>query len=149
MTRQEIIEQLSEYFSIKELVCPHTYKKHGEASWQFLDTNFLHALLVIRADILKAPMTCNNGSNYTQRGLRCNVCELVKGKKNNYLSAHILGKAGDFGVKGMTAEQARERIKMYAYLLPCSIRLEDGVSWLHIDTLNQWGITKKVYEFKV
>ena len=149
MTRQEIIEALSEFFDVKELVCPHTYKKHGEASWQFLDTDYLHALLVIRADILKAPMTCNNGSTYTQRGLRCNVCELVKEKKSNYLSAHVLGRGGDFSVKGMTAEQAREKIKMYEYLLPCHIRLEDGVSWLHIDNLPQWGVTKKVYEFKV
>lgn len=148
MTRQEIIEQLSEHFSIKELVCPHTYKKHKEASWQFLDTNYLHALLVIRVDILKAPMVCNAGNN-TQRGLRCNMCDLVKDKRSNYLSAHILGKAGDFSVKGMTAEEAREKIKMYEYLLPCPIRLEDGVTWLHIDTLPQWGVTRKVYEFKV
>lgn len=148
MKRQEIIEELSEYFDVKELVCQHTYKKHGDASWQFLDTNFLHALLVIRVDILKAPMVCNAGSS-TQRGLRCNMCDLVKDKKTNYLSAHILGKAGDFSVKGMTAEEAREKIKLYNYLLPCPIRLEDGVSWLHIDTLNQWGVTQKVYEFKV
>ena len=148
MARQEIIEQLSEYFDVKELVCPHTYKKHGEASWQFLDTDWLHSLLVIRRDILQAPMACNGGS-YTQRGLRCNICDLVKDKKNNYLSAHILGKAGDFSVKGMTAEEARQKIKKQGGLLPCNIRIEGGVTWLHFDTINQWGVTDKVYEFKV
>lgn len=149
MTREDIIEQLKEFFSVDELVCPHTYAKHKEASWQFLDTDWLHCLLVIRRDILKAPMTCNNGSSLTQRGLRCNMCQLVKDKKSNYLSAHILGKAGDFTVKGKTAEQARQKIKMYADLLPCNIRLEEGVTWLHFDTLPQWGIEDKVYGFRV
>lgn len=149
MRRNDVIQELSEYFNVNELVCSHTYAKHKEASWQFLDTDWLHCLLIIRRDILKVPMICNNGSNYTQRGLRCNVCELVKGKSSNYLSAHIFGKAGDFTVKGMTAEQAREKIKENAYLLPCNIRLEGGVSWLHFDTMNQWGIEDKVYEFRV
>jgi hypothetical protein len=60
-----------------------------------------------------------------------------------------LGKAGDFIVKGMTAEQAREKIKENADLLPCNIRIEGGVTWLHFDTMNQWGIEDKVYEFRV
>ena len=149
MTRQEILEQLSEYFGVKELVCPHTYKKHKENSWQFLDTMWLWCLLVIRRDILKVPMTCNNGTTYTQRGLRCNLCEIVKGKITNYLSSHLFGKAGDFSVKGMTAEQARKKIKEKADLLPCAIRLEAGVSWLHFDVLPQCGVDEKVYEFKV
>nr|DAG74273.1 MAG TPA: hypothetical protein [Caudoviricetes sp.]DAG95715.1 MAG TPA: hypothetical protein [Crassvirales sp.] len=40
----------------------------------FLSTPLLHTLLVIRRDILQKPMTINNSSNYTQRGLRCNMC---------------------------------------------------------------------------
>jgi hypothetical protein len=32
-------------------------------------------------------------------------------------------------------------------LLPYPMRMEGGVSWLHIDTLPQFGITEKVYEF--
>ncbi len=148
MTRNDILTAVKKYFSADELVCDHVYKKWGEQSWQFLDTDYLHALLVIRRDILDAPMTCNNGITFTQRGLRCNVCELVKGKRNPYLSAHILGKAGDFTVSGMSAEQARQRIKASADLLPCNVRVEGGVSWLHIDVLPQAGITEKVYEFK-
>ena len=91
-------------------------------------------------------MVCNN-DNANQRGLRCNRCELVKSKNNVYLSAHILGKAGDFTIKGMTAEEARQKIKNNAHLLPCAIRIEKGVSWLHLDVLPQSGITQKVYEF--
>jgi len=150
MNRDEIITGLGRFFKVKELVCPHIYQKYGEASWQFLDTDYLHALLVIRRDILQAGMMCNGGQ-YTQRGRRCNLCDLVKSKTlagRLYQSAHMDGKAGDFTVSGMTAEEARRRIKEQARLLPCNIRLEAGVSWLHFDCLQMWGVSQKVYEFK-
>lgn len=144
--REQIIKDLHQFFQVSELVCEHTHSKWGERSWQFLDTDYLECLLVIRRDILQVPMTCNH-SGANQRGLRCNRCELVKEKENVYLSSHILGKAGDFSVKGMTAEEARSRIRNNANLLPCNIRLENGVSWLHFDVLPQYGVTAKVYEF--
>lgn len=146
MNRETIIRELHNYFQVSELVCGHTFSRWGERSWQFLDTDYLAALLIIRRDILQLPMTCNS-SSVTQRGLRCNMCELVKEKKKNYLSSHILGKAGDFTVKGLTAKQARERIMQNSHLLPCNIRLEDGVTWLHIDVLPQFGVTERVYLF--
>lgn len=146
-TRNEIIRELHNYFQISELVCDHTHSKWGERAWQFLDTDYLHCLLIIRRDILQVPMTCNTKAA-TQRGLRCNQCDLVKEKSKVYLSSHVLGKAGDFTVKGLTAEQARQRIKDNAHLLPCNIRLEDKVNWLHIDVLPQYGVTDKVYLFK-
>lgn len=146
MNREDIINQLRKYFQISELVCDHTFSIWGQRSWQFLDTAFLHNLLIIRRDILKAPMVCNH-SNAHQRGLRCNRCELVREKSSTYLSSHVLGKAGDFTVQGMTAQEARSRIRNHANLLPYPLRVEGGVSWLHIDTLPQYGITSKVYEF--
>lgn len=146
MTRDDIIRDIRKFFHVSELVCDHTHSRWGERSWQFLDTDYLHALLIIRRYILQVPMTCNHDGAH-QRGLRCNMCELVKGKTRNYVSSHILGKAGDFTPKGMTAEQARQRIKANAHLLPCPIRLEAGVEWLHFDVLPQYGVTEKVYEF--
>ena len=146
MTRQEILAAIRPYFDVDELVCDHTYKKWKEQSWQFLDTDYLHALLVIRRDILKKPMWCNSSTKH-QRGLRCNRCQMVQEKKAVYLSAHVLGKAGDFTITGMTAEQARQHIKRNADLLPCNIRMEKAVSWLHFDVLPQYGVTEKVYEF--
>lgn len=146
MTRDEIIDELRQYFQISELVCNHTHAKWGEKSWQFLDTAFLHNLLVIRRDILQLPMVCNHGYQL-QRGLRCNRCDLVRRKDAVYLSSHLLGKAGDFTVKGMTAQEARSRIRNAANLLPHPLRMEGGVSWLHIDVLPQYGINVKVYEF--
>lgn len=146
LDRDQIIRELHKYFQIRELVCEHTHSKWGERAWQFLDTNYLACLLVIRRDILQLPMTCNrDGAN--QRGLRCNRCELVRDKGSVYLSSHVLGKAGDFTVQGITAQEARHRIRDMAHLLPCPIRMEGGVNWLHIDVLPQFGITAKVYEF--
>lgn len=146
LDREQIIRELHNYFQIRELVCGHTFSKWGERAWQFLDTNFLACLLIIRRDILQAPMVCNH-DEADQRGLRCNRCGLVKDKSSVYLSSHVLGKAGDFTVRGLTAQEARSRIRSMAHLLPCPIRLEGGVNWLHIDVLPQFGITSKVYEF--
>ena len=146
MTRAEILTAIKTYFDLDELVCPHVYSKWGEKAWQFLDTDYLHCLLIVRRDILQKPMYCN-GKGKTERGLRCNRCSIVRGKSGPYLSAHVLGKAGDFTVVGMSAEDARKAIKANASKLPCNIRLEKGVTWVHMDTLPQYGITQKVYEF--
>ena len=152
MTRQEILTAIRPYFSIEELVCDHTYAKWGERAWRFLDTDFLHCLLIIRRDIIRLPMWCNSRTAH-QRGLRCNRCQMVKEKNQVYLSAHCLGKAGDFTITGMKAHDAREKIKANAHLLPCKIRLEkwdaagNEISWLHIDTIFEEK-NPTVYEFK-
>ncbi len=145
--RDNIIKELSQYFRISELVCNHTFAKWGEMSWLFLDTLYLECLLIIRRNIIGLPMLCNFSTAH-QRGLRCNMCPMVKQKKDVYLSSHLFGKAGDFTVQGMSAQEARNRIIAAAELLPCNIRLEGEVSWLHIDVLPQCGIKEKVYVFK-
>jgi hypothetical protein len=76
------------------------------------------------------------------------MCELVKSMKAVYLSPHLMGKAIDFTIGGLTAEQGRKLIIDNANLFPCNIRLEDGVSWIHFDVQNQHGSNAKVYLFK-
>lgn len=149
MTRNEILNQIKPYFEIKELVCDHTYARYGVRAWQFLITDYLHCLLVIRRDIIKRPMWCNNhNKGIYQRGLRCNLCQLVKEKRVVYLTAHGFGEAGDFTVDGLTAEEARQLIIKHQDLLPCPIRLEEGVSWLHFDVRSNDYSTEKVTFFK-
>ena len=139
MKRSELIEQLKEFFTVEELVCPHTFAKFGERSWQFLNTELLETLLVVRREVLKVPMYVNNwdaGGSFSQRGLRCNVCQLVKEKTlagKVYLSAHGNGAGVDFDAKGLSAAEARRRIAEAAGRLPHPVRLEDGVSWVHLD----------------
>lgn len=149
MNRQTIIEQLRAFFKPEELVCDHTSARYGEQAWRFLRTDYLHTLLVVRRDILRASMTCNHSSAH-QRGLRCNLCPIV-GEKTRagkpYLSAHVTGAAGDFTVSGMSAEEARRRIAENAHLLPYPVRMEQGVSWLHIDTYDT-GAGQKITYFQ-
>ena len=127
------------YFGIKELVCPHVYELHGESAWQFLDKKLLETLDWLR-DNLGKPIIVNNwaqGGQYSQRGLRCTRCILVIEKvdlRKVYLSAHIQGKAVDFHVVGMTAEEVRQWIIDHADELPYPVRLERDVSWVHCDT---------------
>ena len=140
MTRTEILKEIKRYFSIKELVCDHVYKRFNEGAWFLIPTFWLETLLVVRRDIVQRKMICDkydsSSSMYTQRGCRCNLCQLVKDATNygiSYNSAHFKNIANDFTVDGMTAEQARLLIGVNKDLLPYPIRLERNVSWLHID----------------
>jgi hypothetical protein len=148
MKRNEIITELKKYFGIKELVCNHTLAAFGEKSWQFLNTELLETLLVLRRDIFKVATNVNYGS-MTQRGLRCNLCQLVKEKSSKnqiYLSSHCVGGGLDIDFKGFTAEQSREIIRKNADKLPYPVRLEKDVTWVHIDIYNDVS-GKKIVEF--
>lgn len=145
MTRQEIIKELKEYFDIKELVCNHIYSRFGNQAWMFLSTEILHTLLVLRTEILNMPMLVNS-TNLKQRGMRCNMCPIVKGKTSAYLSAHCTGNGVDFTCS-KSAEDIRQMIKDNQDKLPYPIRLEDGVSWVHIDCYDQ-GFYNKITMFK-
>ncbi len=148
MNRSEIITEVQKFFTIKELVCKHCLAEFGDRSWQFLQTELLHNLLIIRRDILKVPFVINEGE-HTQRGLRCNLCEIVqqKTKANQiYLSAHVNGAGLDPTPQGMTAEQGRQLIRINQHLLPYPIRLEKNVSWIHFDVYDYQN-GKKINEF--
>ena len=44
--KRQVIREIQKFFSIEELVCPHTYKAFGDKSWQFLDELLLVNLLL-------------------------------------------------------------------------------------------------------
>lgn len=142
---------VSEYFEISELVCPHVSAQFGDKAWQFFDERLLNVLYAIRKNINR-PVYINNwaiGGNFSQRGLRCNVCQLVKSKtmlEKVYLSAHMQGEAVDFDVKGMTAEEVRNWIERNQIVLPHAIRIESGVNWVHVDVRTDGG--QKITYFK-
>lgn len=131
-------ERIKQYFDIQELVCKHVYTKFGQVAWSFFDERILETLLVIREKLGK-PIYVNNwqvGGNLTQRGLRCNVCVLVAEKtalEKVYMSTHIQGNGIDFDVQGMSAAEVRGWIIKNQILLPYPVRLEDNVSWVHLD----------------
>lgn len=155
MERDKAIALLGKYFDISELVSKAVYTKYGQSAWRFFSTDLLETLIALRTEILKVPLVCNNwksGGSYTQRGFRENTCELVaeKTKKGTmYLSAHTIGKGVDLSSGKMTAAQMRTAIKKLAYKLPHKVRVEDGVNWLHIDTMTDPNQQQTVYLFKV
>ena len=151
MTNTQILKEVKKYFGLHELVDKATLKKYGQSAWQFLDMQTLHCLLIVRTGIGR-PIKVNTKS-MQQRGLRTNKSPMVVKKRGIYLSAHCLGKAYDFGVKGMTANEVRKWIVLNKDLFPCKIRLErkmNGkyISWVHLDSYYLEG-NPSVYLFDV
>lgn len=151
MTRNELINKLKQNFDIRELVCPHCYKKFGEGSWQFLSTELLSTLYILRYVIFKAPITINTyhiNGKYDERGLRCNRCSLVCGKKDIYLSAHCLGKAIDFNVRGKTSDEVNQTIINNSDKFEYPIRIEiTGGNWNHIDCYQPYDSDVNLIKF--
>ena len=152
-----MFEPVKKYFDLNEFVCPDVYKQYNESAWIFLDDRLLETVYIIRDGIGKS-VTANDwswGGSFTQRGLRCNTCALVKEKtylEKIYLTAHSFGLALDFHVSGMSANEVRLWILEHESLLPYPIRLEvgfnpkgltksqlinaikkDTMNWVHID----------------
>lgn len=149
-----MIQQVKANFDIRELVDPFTYNRWGEKSWMFLQKDLLNVIRVLRNEVLKVPMIVNtwaSGGDFDERGLRSNLCDLVKSKTQKetlYLSPHMMGAAIDFHTKEYTAEQIREKIKEYwgFYSDFPAIRLEKDVTWVHIDVFDD-GKGNYVTEF--
>ena len=148
MKTKDIYKNIKKYFSISELVGKRTVRKYGETAWRFLDPKALHALLIVREGI-RLPITVNVG-NRQQRGLRTNIQQMVRNKtilNRLYISAHIQGKAFDFDVEGLSAKTVRKWIVENSGRFPFKIRLESGVSWVHLDTVWE-NKNPHVYLFK-
>lgn len=160
MTRSDILKEIKDkgYFKAYELVDKTVYNKYGENSFKFMSTEILWFLLIVRKN-LGLPMTINNwksGGRFSQRGLRTNICSIVRKKVEKmllYLSAHLFGRAVDFDVKGMSAEDVRMWIKDNEDLFPFKVRLEHNmngkpINWVHADTIDE-DKNPKVYLFDV
>lgn len=145
-------------FSLSELVCPDVFNKFGDTAWQFLSQDLLITLDLIRDQL--GPMYVNNWDMdpvlrtklglplFDERGFRCIQCSLVVDAikdKRLYVSPHMTGQGCDFDIKGMTAEKVRTWLKANAIKLPYPIRLEDNVSWCHLDIRD--ANKGKVFEF--
>ena len=128
-----------QFFKLYELVCPDVYNKFGDMAWQFFDDRTLVVIDWMRRTLNK-PVTINNWHDegeFTQRGLRCSICQLVRDAalaNRVYVSPHMLGKAFDFDVEGMDADDVRLWIAVNKANLPYPIRLEKDVNWVHLDT---------------
>ena len=133
---------ITDYWKLSDWVCPHVYQKYGEFAWNFFD---IRLLILEEAIHLKLGKDFNISINnwqehgaFSQRGLRCPLCQLVQdnfkaGKL--FMDPHEKGKAVDQGFQGMTAEQGRDYLIANKSLWPYPFRLEDKVEWIHLDIL--------------
>ena len=163
-TEEQVYSEIKNYFDLEELVDEATFKKYGQRAWSFLCPRLLETILIIREGIGK-PFYVNNWAItgpgetvYDERGLRVNLSDLVKAKTNKgklYVTAHLMGKALDFKVKGMNSDDVRKWIVDNAHLLPYKVRLENKIlstgktiTWVHIDVY--WEPQNpKVYLFNI
>lgn len=142
--KKELISRVKANFDIRELVCPLAYERLGEQCWQFLQADLLAVIYTLRSRMLKVPMVVNtwaSGGDFDERGLRCNLCKLVKSKTNRgtlYLSPHCMGAAIDFHTKEYTPEQIRNMIREnWHRYSSIPVRIERNVDWVHIDVFDR------------
>jgi hypothetical protein len=127
---------------LTELVCKHVYDKFGDKAWMFLDEKIVITIDTIRRLIGK-PITINtwwDNGRFSQRGLRCNICSIPKGKTIKdelHMSAHCLGIAVDFNIEGLSDGEVHIWIAANKDKLPYNMRIErDTVGWTHLDCYN-------------
>lgn len=140
---------IKDFFDLQEIVCPEVYTKYGQLAWLFFDSRLLATMLALRQRLDKAIYVNNwtEGGTDTQKGFRCIQCAEVKDYiKDNvlYVSEHMTGQAWDFQVEGLHAEEVRQYIIKNKNLWPYPIRLEAGVSWIHLGTRNDGSVSKVI-----
>ena len=125
------------HFDLKELVDPVTWNVLGENAWWLLDPRLLWTLYRIR-ERYNRPMTVNSWKwqqekPFTLRGFRPSSAAL-----GGFHSQHRYGRAADFDVKGMSADEIRHDIVSHPddpdfQYITC---LETDISWVHLDVRN-------------
>lgn len=137
-----------EIFKPEELVSKAHYQTFTNKSeiYELFDDK-LKAVIVWLRNTIDKPFICNDWSYskakkvYNYRGYRWTDCSEGAPK-----SAHKKGKALDFIIVGMTANEFRKWIKEHINEIPFSIRIEDCKTWNHVDTNGLKGV--KLYFFK-
>ncbi len=127
----ELWEEQS-FFCLEEIVSKDVFTARGSKALELFNENALRTLLELR-QLFGTSMTVNNWKwrgDWQFRGFR----PWSWYKKQSY-SQHAFGNAFDFDVKGLTAEEARQKIigwKKEGKLqyLTC---MELDVNWVHID----------------
>jgi len=140
--------------TVREYVCPHMYAAFGDRAIRFIPEKTRILLNWARNDVWKVPIIINNAAmGLTQRGVRCNICQLVadKTKVNKlYLSAHNFAAGFDGSSTRMTADEMRDAILKNANKAPFKLRLESAKcapTWCHTDYLCEYDQKEMVRVF--
>ncbi|QGH72750.1 MAG: peptidase M15 [Podoviridae sp. ctLUJ1] len=122
----------AKYFKAFELVPKKLFEARGERAIELLDKELLIALDYVREKLGK--VTVNNwkaGGQFQYRGIRTPEC-----KEYSITSQHAYGKAVDFDVEGMSAEEVNQWLidNREADELKAISFIEMGMNWVHMDT---------------
>lgn len=120
---------IPKYFKVQELVTPELYAAKKDKAIEVMDEKILMSLDAIRS-FLGCPIIVNNWHINGKRSLcgwRPKDCAI--GAKN---SSHKSGMAVDF-ICGLSATAVRKLILNNQWRFPLITRMEDNVSWVHID----------------
>jgi hypothetical protein len=126
-------------FYVQELVPRSIYEKYGMNSLIWLDARIIWTLDQIRKYYDK-PITVNNwheGGPFDQRGFRDDPALIEKTPDTQ----HRFGRAMDFDIQGITAEEHRENVqagKLETQMIYVT-RIELAVSWNHHDVASVSG----------
>lgn len=137
-----------EHFRVEEFVDPATFKRRGADALNDMDTRILITADEIRVYFNKK-ITINNwvwGKEREWSGLRTKDSPYF-----SYDSQHSFGRALDFLVDGIDAQEVRDEIKTHQdhHAFRFITRMEEfkGQSWCHIDCKN-WDRKNGIYVFK-
>lgn len=124
------------HFQAYEFLPPEIYEVYGDAGLIAMDARILWTLDSLR-NALNAPIIVNtwfNEGDFFQRGLRTDA-KLLEATP---LSQHRFGRAVDFDIQGMSAEDFRQEVRdqKYSLSLLYVTRIEDGINWVHLDCAN-------------
>ena len=142
------------HFDIRELVSPIAYRDRGGRCWELLDDRMLKELDYIRETFGPTVINTWHSKSLTEAygfrrysGLRTmdfwvkptmSASENAQAieKYNRSYSQHKYGRAFDCLFRDHVVAAVRERIKESPALHKGITAIEEGVSWLHIDSRN-------------
>ena len=142
------------HFDIRELVSPEAYHDRGSRCWELLDDRMLRELDRIRdsfgpmvvntwhSDNLKRAYGLRQWSGLRTMGywVKEAMCSSERldavAKYKRYYSQHKYGRAFDCLFKDHSAQDVRESLKATPEVYKGVKAMEEGVSWLHIDSRN-------------
>jgi hypothetical protein len=119
-------------FAVHEFVSKRIYDLCKEEAIFIINPVLLNAVVHLKKVFPKRKITINNwywGGEFDDRGYRDS-----KSDTGSLLSEHRFGEALDCIIDGVDAETVRQYILLHQEEFPGITRIEQGVSWLHMDT---------------
>jgi len=118
------------FFCLEEFVSQDIFKNYYNIAWSLLDDRILYTIDKLRIFFNKK-IIINNwkwGGSFQNRGLR--MFDSSVGAK---YSQHKFGRAIDFDVDGLNANEVREYILKRTDIFEYITAMEININWVHID----------------